>query len=152
MRCENQVAWKGISNNIISHVISVSPCHVLLYIVSLIHKGLQSKAFFFLPLGAERCFKPHRNRAQGFFPFYWQIPFFSCLCIFPSFSQTAAEPYFHFSLPGQTPQSFHNGFTRKAPKAAAPVAGCRAQFTPAATSAKATAACSKAKTFWCEQS
>lgn len=110
------------------------------------------KSIFFLPLGAERCFKPHRNRAQGFFPFYWQIPFFSCLCIFPSFSQTAAEPYFHFSSPGQTPQSFHNGFTRKAPKAAAPVAGCRAQFTPAATLAKATAACSKAKTFWCEQS
>lgn len=108
--------------------------------------------FFSCPWEPSAASNHTGTELKDFSPSTGKYPFFSCLCIFPSFSQTAAEPYFHFSSPGQTPQSFHNGFTRKAPKAAAPVAGCRAQFTPAATSAKATAACSKAKTFWCEQS
>lgn len=98
MRCENQVAWKGISNNIISHVISVSPCHVLLYIVSLIHKGLQSKAFFFLPLGAERCFKPHRNRAQGFFPLLLAKTLFFLSLYFSVFLSNSSRTILSFFL------------------------------------------------------
>lgn len=107
MRCENQVAWKGISNNIISHVISVSPCHVLLYIVSLIHKGLQSKAFFFLALGSRALLQTTQEQSSRIFPLLLANTLFFPVFVFFRLSLKQQPNHtFIFPRPVRLPKAF----------------------------------------------
>lgn len=106
MRCENQVAWKGISNNIISHVISVSPCHVLLYIVSLIHKGLQSKAFFSCPWEPSAASNHTGTELKDFSPSTGKYPFFPVFVFFRLSLKQQPNHTFIFPRPVRLPKAF----------------------------------------------
>ena len=110
------------------HLISISACHIT---ISCTRYSLTCISSLFWPSGREHNAELPTKQAH----FSWIFPLFP---VFVTFHLSLnRQPTLRLFCPGQLPPSFHNGFTRKAPKAAAAVvAGCRVSYTLRAPPAK----------------
>lgn len=109
------------------------------------------KSIFFLALGSRALLQTTQEQSSRIFPLLLANTLFFLSLYFSVFLSNSSRTILSFFLARSDSPKLSQWIYEKGPESSSS-RGCRAQFTPTATLAKATAACSKAKTFWCEQS